>query len=138
MAGNRDEAAGGGDPGGWLDAVLAVLRSETERCVAALMQGEVEPGDMTGLDRRARAIANLARAARAVAHKAAETAPEHKEDGMDDRDGDDTRRATDDQLRAEFQSRLDRLRSQFEQKRRDAGLGPGDAYGGAEGDAEAA
>lgn len=140
MAEKRDEAAGADTSAGWLDAVLGVLRAETERCVAALMEGEIQPDDMTGLDRRARAIANLARAARAVARKAAEpaAAAEQKEDGMDDTDRDHISQATDDELRAEFQSRLDRLRAQFEKKRRDAGLGPGDAYGGPEGDAQAA
>lgn len=138
MAGKRDEAAGTETSGRWLEAVLTVLRTETERCVAALTEGEIQPDDMTGLDRRARAIANLARAARAVAQKTAEPAVEPKEDVMDDADRDHINQATDDELRAEFQSRLDRLRAQFEKKRRDAGLGPDDAYGGPEGDAQAA
>lgn len=128
MAG-KDET----DP--WLDGVLDALRAETERCVAALAAGEIDPADVAGVDRRARAIVNVARAAQAVTRTLA-AATNRDEDGMND--DDNGGEASTDELRAELQSRLDRLRSQFERKRREAGLGPGDAYGGAEVGAEAA
>lgn len=124
MAGKSDEDRAG-RCAAWLDSIFEALSGEVDRTVTAIATSAQKLDDDAAVDRRARTITNIARAAKAVgalcvrppsrsAEPASGGAPEDqmsKED-IDDIDADEL-----EGLRAELQSRLDHLRAVFERKR---------------------
>lgn len=118
MAGKADLGAA------WADGAFDLLSRQVDAAIAALGRLETPLSDDAAVDRRARAINSLARAARSVAAltlrpaaraggSAADATPE---DRMSENDIDDTDPVELERLRAELQSRLDLLRSAFERK----------------------
>lgn len=144
MTGKADEGARGeADVAGWLAGVFAALSAEVDRAVRQLVETVDKPGDMAATDRRARAIANMARAAKLVASlkdkpRAARSPSSETEDDMSEEDRDITSAQEEAELRAELKSRLDHLNSVYERKRMDAEACGGGPEGGDQGDAEAA
>jgi len=113
----EDIQANDPDDGDWWRYALGRMLGKTILAADAI---PIETGDMTALDRRARAIGNLAKTVRAVeAMGSAPARAAHPEDedemrGEEDDDDPVEREA----LRAELGSRLEHLQGVFERKRR--------------------
>lgn len=105
----------------WLDAVQDKLMALVDLAVIELEDPDTKGDKLIALDRRVRAIGNLARAAKQVA--ALTDARHIPEDEMSD-DSDSEDPAEIQRLRAELESRFQHLRGVYERKRRDAGLDP--------------
>lgn len=108
----------------WLDAMQDKLMALMDLAVIELEDPDTKGDKLIALDRRVRAIGNLARAAKQVA--ALTDARHIPEDEMSD-DSDSEDPAEIQRLRAELESRFEHLRGVYERKRRDAGLEPEDA-----------
>lgn len=116
MTGNRDETGRTGPEGAdWARGRVALLRDLIDETIAAISQDV--PVDVTGADKRARAVTNVARAIKAVESIFAHPDVENPEDEMSNQRDDDPQVVA--QLRAELAGRLDRLHAIVEQKRAD-------------------
>ena len=120
MTGNSDS-----DNEIWLEAFMTTLKGVANESAGHLALRSKTPGDTAEIDRRARAIFNLARAARMVA--AARQKPpagvEDREDEMcDEDDPDESRAEALERINATLRSRLDHVRGGMERGCLDAGI----------------
>ena len=115
MAGKGTEAGIG--TRAWVEGLRLRLAAEVERGVQALQDSEITKGDLAGIDRHFRCVANAARAGKLLAALAPGNEDDEAEMSDDDRGGEPEDPAELERLGAELQSRLDRLRSTIERKR---------------------
>lgn len=128
MAGNGDE-----DTAIWFRATIWSLKGLVDETILHLAKTSGEDCDTAEADRRARAICNLARAARAIVTlaRSPEPAPQAQEDRMcDEQDHEELCPDAVERVRDDLRSRLGHLRSLVERKCLAAGLDRPDADGG--------
>lgn len=127
MAGKSDDGGKDGAP-----ALTAILNSEIERIADLLPQVPLSHEDVAGLDRHARAIASVARAAKLVGSLTTAAA---RDGVIPDGEGEDDTGDTDDPatmeaLRAELRSRMEHHRAAVGRLRAARGLEPEGAEAG--------
>lgn len=121
MAGNGDERGGAAVQAVWLEGKLQGLRDMIDGAFKVVEEMETPKGDPVAIDRKIRAITNLARAVAAVEAAArrimtaAARAPESPEDEMNDGDRPDPE--TVERYKAELLDRLERHHAIVEAKR---------------------
>jgi len=130
-----------GAEGAWAAGVMATLQGLVNETVEALAEIAIKPDDLIGVDRRAKAIAGLARAVKAV--EALRARPRlspvsQSEDAMSEDESDEIDAAELDRIRGELESRLDSLRATIEAKRMARAVVAGADAPGAEDDAGSA
>ena len=112
MTGNQDKAA---DLEGWAETVVAAMRAEIDDCARALAEGErLKAGDITGIERKARAIGVLARSTGAVLTTAGRARRDDDDTGGEAADRDD-RPWTRDRDQAQLEHGLDQLHGRFDE-----------------------
>ncbi|MBB5746867.1 hypothetical protein [Brevundimonas variabilis] len=120
MTGNTDR-----DNEIWLEAYMTTLKGVADESLGHLAVRSKTPADTAEIDRRARAIYNLARAARmvAAARRKPGTRVEDREDEMrDDDDPDESRAEARERIDGSLRSRLEHVRAWVERGCLDAGL----------------
>lgn len=125
----------------WAAGVMATLQGLVSETVEALAEIAIKPDDLIGVDRRAKAIAGLARAVKAVEALRARprlSSVSQSEDAMSEDESDEIDAAELDRIRGELESRLDSLRATIEAKRMARAVVAGADAAGAEDDAGSA
>ena len=119
MTGNSDT-----DDEIWLEAFMTTLKGVADETVGHLAVRSKTPADTAEIDRRARAIFNLARAARmvAAARRKPEAGVEDREDEMFDDEPHESRAQASERINATLRSRLDHVRCGVERGCLDAGI----------------
>lgn len=119
MTGNSDT-----DNEIWLEAFMTTLKGVADESVGHLAVRSREPGDTAEIDRRARAIFSLARAARMIAAPRHKPGPgvEAREDEMCDDEPYESRTDARIRIDANLRSRLEHIRGGMERGCLDAGI----------------
>ena len=121
MAGNGEERGGAAVQAAWVESKLQRLRDMIDEACKVVADIETPKGDLAAIDRKVRAIINLARAVAAVEAAArrimiaAAREPESTEDEMNDGDRPDPE--TVERYKAELLDRLERHHAIVEAKR---------------------
>lgn len=103
---------------------MTTLKGVADESVGHLAVRSKTPGDTAEIDRRARAIFNLARAARmvAAARRKPDAGVEDREDEMSDDEPRESRADASERINANLRSRLDHVRCGMERECLDAGI----------------
>lgn len=108
----------------WLEAFMTTLKGVADESVGHLAVRSKEPGDTAEIDRRAKAIFSLARAARIIAAPRQKPGPgiQAREDEMRDDEPDESRSDARIRIDATLRSRLEHIRGGMEHGCLDAGI----------------
>ena len=145
MAGMKDEAGRGGQGRCLAEDHLTQLQSMIDEGMVALGVCELKPGDVLAVERKTRAVGVMVRSIKLVDSLRRKPGEPHSDDHEDQDMSDDEAGRGDDMdpaavaaLRAELESRLNRIRSFVEAKRMDRQPEADADRGAVGGDAQAA